>query len=222
MLATCKDGRAHLHAYLDDYAFLADALLELLQTRWRARDLEFARSTGRGDAGAVRGSGRRRDFISPPRITSGSSIAARPSATNPFPRATASRPACSAGWASARRASLSRRRRAHAARGLGGDARVPRQSHEPHRRAGGHLEAAADSHSARPARRRAGNMRSPRAMRPRAWYLPFRPTRPACRRPSRRSGRKGRRSAIFAPARAARRRSRGSRISSTRSTRNIE
>jgi uncharacterized protein len=43
LLATYKDGRAHLPAYLDDYAFLADALLELLQTRWRGADLEFAR-----------------------------------------------------------------------------------------------------------------------------------------------------------------------------------
>jgi uncharacterized protein len=43
LLATAKDGRAHLPAYLDDYAFLADALLELLQTRWRSSDLEFAR-----------------------------------------------------------------------------------------------------------------------------------------------------------------------------------
>src|SRR3981189_1293224 len=43
LLATYKDGRAHLPAYLDDYAFLADALLELLQTRWRSNDLEFAR-----------------------------------------------------------------------------------------------------------------------------------------------------------------------------------
>jgi len=42
LLATYKDGRAHLPAYLDDYAFLADALLELLQTRWRSRDLQFA------------------------------------------------------------------------------------------------------------------------------------------------------------------------------------
>jgi uncharacterized protein YyaL (SSP411 family) len=42
LLATTKDGRAHLPAYLDDYAFLADALLELLQTRWRGSDLEFA------------------------------------------------------------------------------------------------------------------------------------------------------------------------------------
>ena len=44
LLATYKDGRAHLPAYLDDYAFLADALLELLQTRWRSRDLEFAQA----------------------------------------------------------------------------------------------------------------------------------------------------------------------------------
>ena len=43
LLATYKDGRAHLPAYLDDYAYLVDALLELLQTRWRSRDLEFAR-----------------------------------------------------------------------------------------------------------------------------------------------------------------------------------
>ncbi len=43
LLATYKDGRAHLAAYLDDYAFLADALLELLQTRWRSSDLQFAR-----------------------------------------------------------------------------------------------------------------------------------------------------------------------------------
>ena len=44
LLATYKDGRAHLNAYLDDYAFLAEALLELLQARWRDRDLEFART----------------------------------------------------------------------------------------------------------------------------------------------------------------------------------
>jgi hypothetical protein len=43
LLATYKDGRAHLPAYLDDYAFLIDGLLELLQARWRSSDLEFAR-----------------------------------------------------------------------------------------------------------------------------------------------------------------------------------
>jgi len=42
LLATYKDGRAHLNAYLDDYANLIDALLELLQARWRKEDLEFA------------------------------------------------------------------------------------------------------------------------------------------------------------------------------------
>ena len=42
LLATHKDGRSHLAAYLDDYAYLIDALLELLQARWRQEDLEFA------------------------------------------------------------------------------------------------------------------------------------------------------------------------------------
>jgi len=43
LLATSKDGKAHLNAYLDDYAFMLDALLELLQTQFRLADLEFAR-----------------------------------------------------------------------------------------------------------------------------------------------------------------------------------
>ena len=42
LLATAKDGRAHLAAYLDDYAFLLAALLELLQCEFRAGDLELA------------------------------------------------------------------------------------------------------------------------------------------------------------------------------------
>jgi hypothetical protein len=42
LLASFKDGRAQLRAYLDDYAFLLDALLELLQTRWRSADLDLA------------------------------------------------------------------------------------------------------------------------------------------------------------------------------------
>jgi uncharacterized protein len=42
LLATYKDGRARFAAYLDDHAFLADGLLELLQCRWRSADLAFA------------------------------------------------------------------------------------------------------------------------------------------------------------------------------------
>jgi uncharacterized protein YyaL (SSP411 family) len=42
LLATAKDGRAHLNAYLDDYAFVADAALEMVQARWGTQDLAFA------------------------------------------------------------------------------------------------------------------------------------------------------------------------------------
>jgi hypothetical protein len=43
LLAVWKDGAARFPAYLDDHAFLLDALLELLQARWRGDDLSFAR-----------------------------------------------------------------------------------------------------------------------------------------------------------------------------------
>ncbi|MBI5923318.1 MAG: thioredoxin domain-containing protein [Betaproteobacteria bacterium] len=42
LLATCKDGRSHLDAYLDDHAFLLSALLELMQAKFRSEDLQFA------------------------------------------------------------------------------------------------------------------------------------------------------------------------------------
>jgi uncharacterized protein YyaL (SSP411 family) len=42
LLATCKDGKAHLNAYLDDHAFLLDALLELMQAEFRRQDINFA------------------------------------------------------------------------------------------------------------------------------------------------------------------------------------
>jgi uncharacterized protein len=43
LLVTYKDGQADLNAYLDDYAFLADALLEMLQTRWNGADCAWLR-----------------------------------------------------------------------------------------------------------------------------------------------------------------------------------
>src|SRR5262245_48474772 len=42
LLATYKGGRAHLNAYLDDYAFLLDALVEMMQAEFRGADLGFA------------------------------------------------------------------------------------------------------------------------------------------------------------------------------------
>ncbi len=42
LLASYKDGKARFPAYLDDHAFLLDALLELLQSEWKTTHLEFA------------------------------------------------------------------------------------------------------------------------------------------------------------------------------------
>jgi uncharacterized protein YyaL (SSP411 family) len=43
LLATSKDGVSHLNAYLDDYAYLANALLEMLQLRWSNEDAAWLR-----------------------------------------------------------------------------------------------------------------------------------------------------------------------------------
>ena len=42
LLATYKDGKAHLNAYLDDHAYLLNALLELMQAEYRSADMVFA------------------------------------------------------------------------------------------------------------------------------------------------------------------------------------
>ncbi|MET0659305.1 MAG: thioredoxin domain-containing protein [Steroidobacteraceae bacterium] len=42
LLAAYKEGRARFPAYLDDHAFLLDALLESLQLQWRNEDLDWA------------------------------------------------------------------------------------------------------------------------------------------------------------------------------------
>ncbi|VAW62712.1 Uncharacterized protein YyaL [hydrothermal vent metagenome] len=42
LLASYKDGKAHLNAYLDDYAYLLQALIELLQAQWSSRNYSWA------------------------------------------------------------------------------------------------------------------------------------------------------------------------------------
>ena len=42
LYASYKEGRARFPAYLDDHAFLVDAIVELLQSRWDTEHLRFA------------------------------------------------------------------------------------------------------------------------------------------------------------------------------------
>ena len=42
LLVTSRNGEARLNGYLDDYAFLAEGIVELLQAKWRSEDLAFA------------------------------------------------------------------------------------------------------------------------------------------------------------------------------------
>jgi uncharacterized protein YyaL (SSP411 family) len=48
LLAAWRDGQAKLPAYLDDYAFLLDGVLELLQARWDSDLFGFARELADG------------------------------------------------------------------------------------------------------------------------------------------------------------------------------
>ncbi|MGA9851352.1 MAG: thioredoxin domain-containing protein [Gammaproteobacteria bacterium] len=48
LLATWRSGQAKLLAYLDDYAFLLDGILELLQAQWDSESFEFARQLADG------------------------------------------------------------------------------------------------------------------------------------------------------------------------------
>ena len=60
LLASFKDGEARFPAYLDDHAFLLDAMLELLQARWNSAHLRVRPAARGPDAGTLRRHGRRR------------------------------------------------------------------------------------------------------------------------------------------------------------------
>ncbi|MEZ5574362.1 MAG: hypothetical protein R3F44_01495 [Candidatus Competibacteraceae bacterium] len=68
LLAVYKDGQARLNAYLDDYAFLIDGILELLQCRWRDGDLISRWPWPRCRFDHPR-TGKRADSFSPPLTT---------------------------------------------------------------------------------------------------------------------------------------------------------
>lgn len=42
LCVTSRHGKTSLNGYLDDYAFLAEGIVELLQAKWRSEDLAFA------------------------------------------------------------------------------------------------------------------------------------------------------------------------------------
>ena len=157
LLATYKDGRAHLPAYLDDYAFLADALLELLQTRWRSSDLEFARQLADVLLDAIRGCRDSGGFFF---TAAGSRALIHRSKTFadeslPSGNGVAASVLCRLGFLLGE-TPLSRRGGAHAASRLAGDSRLSAGAYEPGERPGGFLSLAADpDYSRRCAARRA-------------------------------------------------------------------
>ncbi len=150
LLATYMDGRAHLNAYLDDYVYLADAILELQQVRFRADELLFAQQLMEAVLA---------HFADPQAggfyFTSDDhealihrSKAFGDDATPVRQRHRRAR-AVAAGL-SAGRAALPARRRRHAARGLAGHVAVPVRPREPAHGAAG---AAGPDRGRHPARR---------------------------------------------------------------------
>ena len=78
LLATYKDGKAHLDAYLDDYAFLLAALLEVLQADFDAADLAWADGARRRADRATSRTRRTAASSSPRTATRSSSIGPKP------------------------------------------------------------------------------------------------------------------------------------------------
>jgi hypothetical protein len=107
LLATYKDGRAHLNAYLDDYAFLLDAALEMLQAEFggtspratsrtpcsSASRTPVAGSSSRAMTTRASSTARSRGTTTPPRRAAASRRSrSRASGTSSASRATSRRP----------------------------------------------------------------------------------------------------------------------------------
>jgi hypothetical protein len=84
LLATRRAERAQLNAYLDDHAFLLDALIELLQTRFRGEDFAWARQIADVSWTSSR-IARTADSFSRATITSGLSTGPKPGHDNATP-----------------------------------------------------------------------------------------------------------------------------------------
>ena len=136
LLATAKDGVAHLNAYLDDYAYLANALLEMLQLRWRNEDAAWLRDILDGMLAHFEDSATRRILLH-----LGRSRGADPSQQELQRRRHPGgqwhrRQRADSRRLSVRRDALAHRCRAHTARRLARDQSLPARPHEPARSAG--------------------------------------------------------------------------------------
>ncbi len=98
LLATHKDGKTHLNAYLDDHAFLLNAALELLQAEYRSTDMAFAVQLADALADPVSRTARTAASSSPATTTRRSSSATSPDRTTPRLPATASPPRHCCDW----------------------------------------------------------------------------------------------------------------------------
>ena len=131
-----KDGVSHLNAYLDDYAYLANALLEMLQLRWRNEDVAWLREILDAMLDALRGRGARRVLLHLRRSRNADppqqELQRRRDSRRQWHRGARADPR----RLPVRRDTLARSRRAHAARRVARHQSLSARTHEPARSTG--------------------------------------------------------------------------------------